>query len=148
MQQGDDQASIISLGILYNPRLVEAGIDTFCRVWYDGGRDPTWFMWNSCQVWVDDDSDGVNVSPGDCVTQGTRNTQLNLQQKMVVSELKMKIEMLESKLQMREEQIDSLKAELNRLNTFLMLERRSVFARLRDYLVGRSPVWLGDTVVI
>jgi len=56
--------------------------------------------------------------------------------------------MLESKLQMREEQIDSLKAELNRLNTFLMLERRSVFARLRDYLVGRSPVWLGDTVVI
>ena len=54
---------------------------------------------------------------------------------MVVSELKMKIEMLESKLQMREEQIDSLKAELNRLNTFLMLERRSVFARLRDYLV-------------
>ena len=54
---------------------------------------------------------------------------------MVVSELKMKIEMLESKLQMREEQIDSLKAELNRLNTFLMLERRSVFAHLRDYLV-------------
>ena len=105
-------------------------------------------MWNSCQVWVDDDSDGANVSSGDCVTQGTRNTQLNLQQKMVVSELKMKIEMLESKLQMREEQIDSLKAELNRLNTSLMLERRSVFARLRDYLVGRSPVWLGDTVVI
>ena len=55
---------------------------------------------------------------------------------MVVSELKMKIEMLESKLQMREEQIDSLKAELNRLNTFLMLERRSVFARLRDYLTN------------
>ena len=61
---------------------------------------------------------------------------------MVVSELKMKIEMLESKLQMREEQIDSLKAELNRLNTSLMLERRSVFARLRDYLVvltGSNP---------
>ena len=58
---------------------------------------------------------------------------------MVVSELKMKIEMLASKLQMREEQIDSLKAELNRLNTFLMLERRSVFARLRDYLVVLHP---------
>ena len=58
---------------------------------------------------------------------------------MVVSELKMKIEMLESKLQMREEQIDSLKAELNRLNTSLMLERRSVFARLRDYLVVLHP---------
>ena len=51
------------------------------------GLWPTWFMWNSCQVWVDDDSDGANVSSGDCVTQGTRNTQLNLQQKMVVSEL-------------------------------------------------------------
>ena len=60
---------------------------------------------------------------------------------MVVSELKMKIEMLESKLQMREEQIDSLKAELNRLNTFLMLERRSVFARLRDYLVVLHPLY-------
>jgi len=31
-QQGDDQASFISLGSLHNPRLMEAGIDTFCYV--------------------------------------------------------------------------------------------------------------------
>ena len=34
--RGDDQISVNLLGILQNWRLMEAEIDTFCRVWYDG----------------------------------------------------------------------------------------------------------------
>ena len=30
------QISVNPLGFLQNWRLTEAGIDTFCRVWYDG----------------------------------------------------------------------------------------------------------------
>ena len=47
----------------------------------------------------------------------------------------MVVEFLEESLKVRQEQIESLKSEVNRLGMLLMFEKRSIFARVKDYLI-------------
>ena len=50
----------------------------------------------------------------------------------------MVVEFLEESLKVRQEQIESLKSEVNRLGMLLMFEKRSIFARVKDYLIGST----------
>ena len=55
----------------------------------------------------------------------------------------MVVEFLEESLKVRQEQIESLKSEVNCLGMLLMFEKRSIFARFKDYLIGSTldPMW-------
>ena len=50
----------------------------------------------------------------------------------------MVVEFLEESLKVWQEQIGSLKSEVNRLGMLLMFEKRSIFARVKDYLIGST----------
>ena len=85
-------------------------------------------------VWIANDITSVKVSPGntrDNITQGDN-------QKLLVTKLEMKVEFLEESLKIRQEQIDGLKNEINRMGVLLMLNKRSVFSRIKDYFIGSS----------
>lgn len=85
-------------------------------------------------VWIANDITSVKVSPGntgDNITQGDN-------QKLLVTKLEMRVEFLEETLKVRQEQIDGLKNEISRLGVLLMLDKRSVFSRIKDYFIGSS----------
>ena len=99
-------------------------------------------------VWIEDSVDVSPVSTSDKITQGNNNSSV---QKILIAKLKMEIELLERTLVVKEEHVDSLKQEVNRLSILLMLEKRSIFARVKDYFIGstfrsRSKIanWLKD----
>lgn len=85
-------------------------------------------------VWIPNDMDSVRISPG--VT--SNNTTQGDNQKLLMARLEMKVEFLEESLKIRQEQIESLKGEVNRLGMLLMFQKRSVFRRIKDYLIGTT----------
>lgn len=86
-------------------------------------------------VWIEDSVDVSPVSTSDKITQGNNNSSV---QKILIAKLKMEIELLERTLVVKEEHVDSLKQEVNRLSILLMLEKRSIFARVKDYFIGST----------
>lgn len=85
-------------------------------------------------VWIASDITSAKVLPGN---RGNNIAQGDTQ-KLLETKLKMKVEFLEETLKVRQEQIDSLKNEISRLGVLLMLDKRSVFSRIKDYFIGSS----------
>lgn len=89
-------------------------------------------------VWVTNDIASVKTSPGNTGDKFSLGDSPNAAQKLLVAKLEMKVEFLEESLKIRQEQIDGLKNEINRMGVLLMLNKRSVFSRIKDYFIGRS----------
>ena len=85
-------------------------------------------------IWIDNDTTSVRMSPADIGGNGTQGDS----KKLLVAKLEMKVEFLEESLKVRQEQIEGLRGEVNRLGMLLMFEKRSIFARVKDYFIGSS----------